>query len=193
MRKNLLKKYFVPALVITLVVLYVLYKYTNREGFQTSTNVFTSNNGANGAEGEVAIQKEGGTFGYLRLNYTTNGKCTVPNPNPNKFETYLYNPTRDFVSPTGKKICMTYRNYYTFNNPNGILSSTNGANGSQGEVALLRTGNSPTILRLQYTTNGVCTVPNPNPNGFISFLYNPTRDFVSPTGKKLCITIRGNI
>ena len=194
MRKNLLRKYFVPVLLIILVLLYVVYNYTKREGFQTATNQLTSTDGANGAEGEVAVPGDGGKFSYLRLQYTTNGTCIVPNPNPNGFMSYLYNPTKDFVSPTGKKICMTFRKLSSpFDNPNNIFSSTNGANGSVGEVAMLKTGLDPTILRLQYTTNGTCTVPSPNPNGFVTYLYKPTKDFVSPTGKKICITVRGTI
>jgi hypothetical protein len=176
-------------------VIFVLYNlFKKREGFQSQPNELTSGRGARGDQGEVIVPEQN-TGIFLRLFHTSNGKCNAPNQNANGVTSYLYNPSRDFVSPAGKKMCIGFRNMsYLYSNPERIFNSTNGAVGDQGEVAMLMPPdfNSPRaqIMRLQYTTNGRCIVSNPNPYGFQTFLYNPTRDLVSPAGRKICITVR---
>ena len=197
MRKNLLRKYLVPLFLLSIFV-YIL--YNNSETFQNYREL-NSTNGADGNQGEVRITNEGLGYGYLRLQYATKDpvtkeyKCIVPNPNPRGFKSYLYNPIKDFVSPSGKKICMTFRTASSIRNF-GTNDYKDYINGKNGEVGLLN-GDYPLAFRLQYTTLGKCIEPSRNlieptinPNGFKSYLYNPTRDLVSPSGKKICITIR---
>ena len=183
--------YFAIAAFVIFVI-YNLFKKT--EGFQSVPTELTSTGGALGNEGEVLVAEQTSNI-FLRLFHTSNGKCDAPNQNANGVTSYLYNPTRDFVSPAGKKMCIGFRNMTSiYTNPKRIFASTNGAIGNQGEVAMLKAShfNIPevTILRLQYTTNGRCITSNPNPYGFQTILYNPTRDLVSPAGRKICLTLR---
>ena len=125
---------------------------------------------------------------YLRLAYVNKNQACVA---PRGSVSYAYDPEIDYVSPPGKKICMIFRNS---NDPNvANLDRTfrrKTGPGTQGEVLMQKGTESPMIMRLQYTVNGVCKSPLNNPLNFISMLYSPTKDLAWPNGKKMCITVR---
>lgn len=192
------KSYGVPALLIILVLLYLVYSYTNREGFESDNTMLSMLSfiklslvsDSSGNENEVRFPFIN-INEYLRLAIVNkNQECVAPRGSVS----YAYAPEKDYVSPTGKKICMIFRNIND-TNVNNLARSFTKITGtrSQGEVLMQKGTEAPIVMRLQYTTNGICTIPNPNTSNFLTFLYNPTRDLSWPNGKKMCITLRHSV